>query len=152
MWNKHQIEDDLHLALNSQFGDEIGQIHFSKYISARNYLVDNIYEEIKGSEPSLSDHGPKHIHNVLNNAKELLSEEISTLTGMELYCLCLMILFHDVGNLEGRKNHNRNVTEIYNKVRNKDPKFNHKRRVIIKCDEAHCVKTKKGDSDRLIIF
>lgn len=149
MWNKHQIEDDLLLALIRQFGDEIGQVHFNKYITARNYLVDNIYEEIKGKEPSLSDHGPKHIYNVLDNAKKLLSDDISALTGMELYCLCLMILFHDVGNLEGRVDHNKNITEIYNKVRNRDSKFNHERRVVIKGAEAHCGKTATGDRDTL---
>jgi hypothetical protein len=149
MWNKHQIEDDLHSALTLQFGEEIGQVHFNKYISARNFLVENIYEEIKGKEPSLSDHGPKHIYNVLDNAKKLLSDDIFALTGMELYCLCLMILFHDVGNLEGRENHNKNITEIYNKVRNKESKFNHERRVIIKGAEAHCGKTVNGDGDTL---
>lgn len=149
MWNKHQIEDDLHSALNTQFGEEIGQVHFNKYVAARTYLVENVYEEIRGSEPSLSDHGPKHIHNVLDNAKKLLASDISTLTGMELYCLCLMILFHDVGNLDGRKNHNKHITEIYNKVRNRDPKFNQERKVIIKGAEAHCGKTVSGDRDTL---
>lgn len=149
MWNKHPIEDDLRNALIEQFGDEIGTAHFNKYTAARNMLVEDIYEEIKGAEPSLSDHGPKHIHNVLTNAKELLSTDILNLTGMDLYCLCLMILFHDVGNLDGRKNHNKKITEVYNRVRNRDPKFNQERRVVIKGAEAHCGVTSSGDRDTL---
>jgi hypothetical protein len=150
MWNKHPIEEDLKIALIDQFGEDIGIVHFNKYIAARTYLVENVYEEIKGSEPSLSDHGPRHIHNVLTNAKELLADSISELTGMDLYCLCLMILFHDVGNVDGRAEHNKKITEVYNQVRGKDPKFNQERRVIIKGAEAHCGKTKLGDRDTLL--
>ena len=150
MWNKHLIEEDLKSALIKQFGEDIGMVHFNKYIAARTYLVENVYEEIKGTEPSLSDHGPRHIHNVLTNAKELLSENIAELTGMDLYCLCLMILFHDVGNVDGRVGHNKKITEVYNQVRNKDPRFNQERRVVVKGAEAHCGKTKAGDRDTLL--
>jgi hypothetical protein len=150
MWNKHPIEEDLRIALVEQFGEELGQVHFGKYVSARDYLVENVYDEIKGTEPSLTDHGPRHIHNVLTNVKALLSEDIKYLTGMELYCLCLMVLFHDVGNLDGREAHNKKIVEIYNEVRKKDPKFNQERRVIIKGAEAHCGKTKNGDRDTLL--
>ncbi|PWG79287.1 HD domain-containing protein [Pararcticibacter amylolyticus] len=149
MWNKHPIEDDLRLALNKQFGEEIGGSHFNKYIVARDYLVNNVYDEIKAKEPSLSDHGPNHIYDVLKNAKDLLSGDITKLSGMDLYCLCMMILFHDVGNIFGRKEHNTQITEIYNKVRNKDPRFNQERRVVIKGAEAHCGRTNTGSRDTL---
>eukprot|EP01037_Dinobryon_pediforme_P007472 gene7472-7536_t len=54
------------------------------------------------------------------------------------------------GNVDGRVGHNKKITEVYNQVRNKDPRFNQERRVVIKGAEAHCGKTKAGDRDTLL--
>jgi hypothetical protein len=149
MWNKHPIEEKLRTKLVEQFGEDIGQNYFTKYTSARDYLVDNVYDQIRAAEPDLTDHSAKHIRNVFTNVQQLLNGEIESLSGIELYCLCIMILFHDVGNIKGREGHNKNISEIYNNARKKEATFNQERRIIISAAEAHCGKTKQGDKDTL---
>lgn len=149
MWNKLSIEEKLEAVLEKKFGKDLGGEYFSQYVEARNYLVNEVLPEIKGAEPSLSDHSAVHIANVLNNCEYVLEDKIDELSAIELYCLCLIVIFHDVGNIEGRVNHNKKIAEIYNKVRNNKPKFNHERSLVIQAAQAHCGKAKDGGKDTL---
>jgi len=120
------------------------------YFSAKGYLKRNIYGDIKGVEKDLTDHSERHIINVQNNAANLIGEEgLNRYNSVELYFLALSILFHDVGNINGRENHNKKVTDIYNKIRNNESYFNQERRLILKAVGAHCGKSSKGDRDTL---
>ena len=77
----------------------------SAYEQTQSKLMQEVYEDIRGTEPSLSDHGTTHVSNVQQNAIRLLSDDdiIKDLSGIEMYCLGMFILFHDVGNVYGRK-------------------------------------------------
>ena len=120
------------------------------YFSAKGYLKRNIYGDIKGVEKDLTDHSERHIINVQNNAANLIGEEgLNRYNSAELYFLALSILFHDVGNINGRESHNKKVTDIYNKIRNNESYFNQERRLILKAVGAHCGKSSKGDRDTL---
>jgi hypothetical protein len=119
--------------LKAQIGPEQGGAWFSIYSATRSKLVDQIFSEIKGIVPSLSDHGEKHINNVLNNACDLLSEKHKShgLSGIDLYCLGMFILFHDVGNLFGRENHQHNVSQVYDWARGTDSSLRHERTLVV---------------------
>lgn len=149
MWNIRSIEKQLQASLIKKFGKDDGNVYFTNYEQARNYLVSEVLPEIKAIEPSLTDHSAKHVADVLDRAERLLNDDIKELTPLELYCLCLIILFHDVGNINGRTDHQRKILDVYNKVRNNQAIFNPERLLVLKAVEAHCGKTKKLSRDTL---
>lgn len=138
-------------ALITQFGQDQGHKYYVQYESARDQLVDEIFPQIRAVEPSLTEHDATHIQDVLNNAELLLGESITQLSGMDLYCLGLVILFHDVGNIHGRKRHNlyNNTVTVYNHVRNRVAKYNHERNVVLRAAQAHSGLSKAGSTDTL---
>lgn len=142
MVDKLQSDEQLSGELKSQF--------IANYLTAKNYFKRNIYGEIKAVEADLTDHSERHIRNVQDNAARLIGEEgKNKFSGVELYFLALAILFHDAGNINGRKDHNKKVTEIYNKIRNNESLFNPERRLILKAVAAHCGESSKGDKDTI---
>lgn len=160
MWNELKIEKYLEDVLKSDYGDEAGKERYADYLQARSYLVENVLPNIKITEPTLTDHGPDHVANVLKNTWHLLTYhsdngddkkciDIAKLTALDLYVLCLSILFHDVGNINGREDHNRKVWDIYKCARGEDAKYKTERDLIIKAVSAHCGKTKSGSRDTL---
>lgn len=151
MWNKLSFEKKMEAALIKNFGESKGAKYVTQYESAKIYLVDNIYSQIRGVEPSLSEHDATHIENVLNNAEFVLGDDIIKLSGIELYCLGLVILFHDVGNIHGRNKHNvfSNIANIYDEVRKKESKYIHERNVVLRAAEAHSGVSKTGSKDTL---
>lgn len=148
MWSEQKIEKYLEEILNQEFGDKSKE-YFSQYLTARNYIVEEILREIKGKEPALTDHSADHVANVMERAWDLIEDQQNRFSAMEIYLLCLIILFHDVGNIEGRGGHNNKVAEIYNIIRNKVPKYNQERRLVLTATAAHCGSSKKGDKDTL---
>lgn len=103
---------------------------------ARTILLENVLDQIRGTEPDLTDHGPEHIHNVLCNVSDLLNETPDYFTPLELYVLGLGVLFHDVGNLEGRLDHNRRISQFYDLVRPNHDRPQEKSLVVQIC-KAH---------------
>lgn len=150
VWKTLKIEEMLQEALKNQdlTGDEDAKI-YSDYVVARRSLLEEILPEIKGKLPSITDHGANHIANVLNNVHLLLGDSLDKFTGIELYCLCLSVLFHDVGNLEGREAHQRNIADIYEHVRNKNSSYLHEKSIILKVCAAHCGYSGDGSMDTL---
>src|SRR5574341_111361 len=148
-WVHTNIEECLKARLVAQFGGATGEAQYGFYTTARTKLLTDIYEEIKGRERDLSDHGPRHIRNVLENAYLLLGPSFEKLTAMELYVLCTAILFHDVGNLEGREGHNRKISEIYKHVRGGDQTFDPEKRAILQISGAHSGYSKDKTKDTI---
>ena len=142
LFERLQNDDDLSKDTNTQL--------LTHYFSAKGYLKRNIYGDIKGVEKDLTDHSERHIVNVQDNAAHLIGEEgLNRYNSVELYFLALSILFHDVGNINGRENHNKKVNDIYNKIRNNESYFSQERRLVLKAVGAHCGKSSKGDKDTL---
>lgn len=150
-WEVLKIEETLKKALVRQFQRTKGEELYSDYVQARKCLIEDILPEIRAKVPELTDHGPAHIANVLNNIDKLLDGCIKELSGIELYCLCLSALFHDVGNLFGREEHNRNINEIYDHVRRSNPKYRQEKYIVLRACEAHCGLTSDGSMDTLKI-
>jgi hypothetical protein len=149
MWNKLPIEAEMEALLECQFGKDKAGEYIGHYTEARTYVINEITGEIKGSEPSLSDHSSKHIADVLERVGLVLGNDVKKLTGVEVYCLCLIVLFHDVGNIAGRTGHNKKIAEIYNRVRANKPKFNQERQIVIQAAQAHCGISRSGSRDTL---
>ncbi len=110
MWETSKIESELEARLKV-LGSS-GEALYSRYIAARSFLTREILPWIAGKEPNLSDHGVAHIRNVLDNALQLIGD-LTSLNPIEHYILCQAILFHDVGNLFGRRKHNLEIGRVY---------------------------------------
>ena len=154
MWEETKIEKYLENRLCSCYNKQEAEFFFSLYTDAKSYLCDHIYSQIPSKEPGLTDHTEKHIVNVLKNAWKLITdkEEInSEFNEIEILLLCVSILFHDVGNIHGRTDHNSKIVEIYNAARaSKLDKCKQERLLVQKVVKAHCGKSKRGDKDTLL--
>ena len=64
----------------------------------------------------LTNHGPDHVNQVVQRTTDLLRDSGCKLSAYEGYILLSAILFHDVGNIFGRKNHEARAWEIMNRL------------------------------------
>lgn len=122
------------------------------YANALDYLTSNIYEEIKGAESDLTDHGPRHIANVQRNILALLNDGETPLvdtSAVELYCLAMATLFHDVGNIRERKDHHRNIGGIFDAARGTDPATKREKTLVLRACAAHTGLASHGTRDTL---
>lgn len=114
MWNETKIEK---LFKAKIIEDKDKLLNYNKYLVnyelVKEYLCTHLYKNILIKEKDLTDHGADHIHNVLQNAYILIDEK--SFTGIELYVLCMAILIHDIGNLNGRKGHEQTLKKYFNK-------------------------------------
>ena len=156
MWSNRVIERITEQKLKDQIGPEAGAERFALYLSARKFLVEDILPQIVRKLPDQTDHGADHVANVLDRAASLLGledvdveEYLTELTGLELYCLILSILFHDVGNVFGREDHQHRVAEIYDLVRPSVQRQNQEKRILLQITSAHCGDASDGSSDTL---
>lgn len=152
-WNTTELERRLRSALIQQFGEESGDAWYAHYVSIREYLLTEVLEEVRGSEPDLTDHGPRHIENVLRNAYRLLGEDHDfngVYSSLELYVLCVAIWFHDVGNYDGRDKHNQRIGEYYVAARGDTAhSWNQEKTLIIRIGQAHTGLASDGSKDTL---
>ena len=68
MWEELPIEKDLERSLASEFGDAEGKTLYGEYTAARSKLINEVLPYIRSREPNLTDHGPAHIKDVLEQA------------------------------------------------------------------------------------
>ena len=152
-WEDTQIEKAMQSRLLSGnvISTSLGQSLWGGYLVARHRLVEEILTEIKAIEGSLTDHGPAHIVNVLENMHSLLEKDYERIDDIELYVLCLLALFHDVGNIHGRKGHyDRNVIyKIYDYVRNSDSRYDAEKVIVAQLASAHSGKASDGSHDTI---
>lgn len=145
------FDEQLRRKILEEFDDDKGRQIASTYEQTQSRLRE-IYENIRGSEPSLSDHGSTHILNVKNNVMRLLSDNngvLEDLSGIEMYCLGMFILFHDAGNVYGRKNHHEQVGRIFDRVRGEYQSLRREKTLIVRATRAHTGKAQDGSYDTL---
>lgn len=121
------------------------------YIAARTKLTNDLLREIKAVEPSLSDHGPDHVANVLDNVHYLLSDDHQAhgLNAKELYLLGIIVLLHDVGNVYGREGHQTKTGEIFDWARGTDPNVRREKTLVMQAIAAHTGRAANGTFDTL---
>lgn len=154
-WNTRPIEAELERRLTNGEDSDIptadGKVLYAQYITAREKLVEDILPEIKAIESSLTDHGDRHIANVLDNIHKIIGKDSRNVTTMELYFLCLIALFHDVGNIHGRSGHydKRKIYEIYDYVRGQDSRYDDEKNLIAEVASKHSGKASDGTTDTI---
>ena len=152
-WIETTFEKAMKKHFVSFLGETKGEHLYGEYTSVRNSMEgDNFFKEIKGQDPNLSDHSEQHIQDVFERAYKVIGEvEFFKFTPKDIYCLALMILFHDVGNIYGRIGHNavEKIAEVYNKYRSNPSNYRDERRVVIEGASAHTGKSKCGSDDTL---
>lgn len=146
MWENTPFEGKIESKLKRELGNAEGQGLFAHYVRAKNDLPP-IWERVVAAEPMLTDHGPRHIQNVLKNAERLIDKD--SFTGIELYSLVMMILFHDVGNIFGREGHERRIAKVYDELRaGKNPPAQEKY-IVVQGAGAHSGTARDGSADTL---
>ncbi|MCV4342253.1 HD domain-containing protein [Pseudomonas capsici] len=146
MWESSKIEDELKQRLESTGSS--GAALWGRYVSARNILIEQILPWIKSNEPYLTDHGPDHIRNVLDNAYQLMGPA-HDLSNEELYILCQSILFHDVGNIFGRAKHNQKINSVYGAIFEGLWTNRKEMALVVQIGRSHSGKSSDGSTDTL---
>lgn len=121
---------------------------FADYNTARRFVIEEIAGYIATSEPDLTDHGDRHLADVMNRVHAVIGNS-GYFDAYELYLLAVSILFHDVGNLHGRNLHQKNVARVYDACRKREARFNTERNAVLAIAGAHTGSTKDGSKDTL---
>ena len=146
--------------------------YYDKYQNITNHLKRNVYDEVNtglaanSEEQGLyTDHGKEHFDSVIYYAGQMLglhtNKDISICTAKlvkstwvlkpyELYLLLLGIRFHDVGNIYGREDHEKNIMKVI--IKFKVPHLHYDRvesKKIAIIGGAHGGKTKSGSKDTI---
>jgi len=163
IWETLEFEEMIQSALVRDLHKTHGDARFGYYTTARKHLLEDVLEEIKRIQPNMTDHGPRHIRDVLQNMRDLLGtsvgdwdNELKTLTeaglnGVELYILGLSALFHDVGNVFERDQHQIQIAPIYdlampNNGGNQDVE---QKQLVLDICKAHCGEGFDGSKNTL---
>ena len=148
IWNQTAFEQHLAKALERDLGKDPRDEYMALYVTARTVLLQDVLEEIRRTQPDLTDHGPRHIRHVLENVFKLLEGAPDYFSPVELYVLGMSVLFHDVGNLEGRDDHNRRIAQFYDYVRG-EAEYAHEKALIVRIAAAHTGEARNGTSNTL---
>jgi len=146
MWAEQEFEAKLRTRL-ATLPDPLGSELLGDYLSARRFVVDEIAGHIGSVEPDITDHSASHLADVMSRANSLVDDDY--FSPLEMYLLCVSILFHDVGNLHGRADHQKKIADIYNACRHQHARFNAERQAVLTIAGAHTGSTKDGSKDTL---
>lgn len=150
VWENSRFEQRMKAALESDLGQSEGEVTFGYYTGARDLLLGDVLEEIRGADPHLTDHGPRHIRNVLDNVDRLLGDDGNHFKAIELYLLGLCVLLHDAGNLDGREGHNQRIAKYYDVARPGNPQRHApEKRLVVSAAKAHSGRSENGSLDTL---
>jgi hypothetical protein len=119
------------------------------YNTARRFVTEEITGHIATSEPDLTDHSDRHLADVMTRVRSLIGDATQYFDAYELYILAISILFHDVGNLHGRKEHHKKVAGVYDACRRREARFSTERNAVLAIAGAHTGTTKDGSKDTL---
>ena len=139
------IEEKLQERLINEHHEEL----WDAYKNTRNSLFRDVLPHIHRVVPFLTDHGPEHVINVLNNAGDFFGRDYSPVNTFEHFLLCFSILFHDVGNMRGRDGHHRNIAEFYYRYRGTDHDIRQEKTLVTQIVGAHSGENATGTTDTL---
>jgi hypothetical protein len=105
------------------------QEYFFTYYAQKMILLNHFYPHVESIIPEFTDHGPSHIVRILELYQRILRNNVpglaetqevvdaTSLNFYELYLLLSATVWHDVGNLLGREQHNKKIIQISNKLK-----------------------------------
>lgn len=132
--------------------------YWHKYSQISDYLNREVHPHVAAGsymhDPEtgfLTDHGPEHIKAVISRASDLVHpnpEKI--LTPYEIFILLLAAHLHDVGNIFGRKGHEKKHDEVIGKLKEIARVDNFEWRCIRQIAQAHggYIKRENGEKDK----
>ena len=136
--------------LNADCDQHLAEKLYGAYLGTKEKLREQVYDAIAGAVPNLTDHGVRHVDNVLTNVLRLLGDEgAHSLSGRDLYCLGMATLFHDAGNLYGRDDHREKVSRLHDKIRGTDKALRREKTLIFRAARAHTGTAGDGTTDTL---
>lgn len=141
----------MHRDFEEKLKDFLSEKSPDRYIDYENAKkeVEPILKSIVKKEPNLTDHSIDHVNRVLGNAYQLLGEDIIKLNPIELYALGISILFHDVGNVDGRESHEEKISKPYDDVRGNAAKWRSEKSIVLQTGVAHSGKASDGSYNTL---
>lgn len=102
--------------------NENAQNFLDLYRTSREYLEEEVYPWVQSNCPWYTDHGEQHIESVINQASRLLQNELrdpdeGDLNELDIFILLTGILWHDVGMIVDRSEHEDISTEMSERFR-----------------------------------
>ncbi|TWT67043.1 hypothetical protein Pla123a_44730 [Posidoniimonas polymericola] len=150
-WTTTEFENYVEQELVDSFPAEEARQLYSGYVDARPKVLQEI-ERIAQTEPNLTDHGPRHIADVMRKVFSIIGSDKSDhgLEARDLYILLQSILFHDVGNLHGRRRHNEQIGNMFISARGNGDELRRERDLVVRTARAHSGKSSAGNENTLI--
>lgn len=98
-----------------------GREYVNQYKNLEGYLFKEIHPEVEKLAMTvdggyLNDHGPSHIKTVIDRASQMIGDPKNRLSPYEVYVLLVAIHLHDLGNIYGRKGHEKRLAEIMSHI------------------------------------
>lgn len=153
MWQPTRFEAFMVARIRQEHGQQEADRLLLNFNNAKEYLCQHVYREIMRQEPDLTRHDESHVKCVLDRAHDLLLDNPPqpTFSAIELYVLGMAILFHDVGNIDGRASHPQAMalTTIFTQARGDTADVRRERTVVLAVVRAHGGEASDGTSDTL---
>ncbi len=146
-WQDRVLEKYVKSLLEKKLADE-GSKLWGRYISTRDEFIDKVLPWIATEAPGLTDHGQRHIENVIDNGAILLgltnehgdNSSIDCNHGFsphEMFIFLTGLLLHDVGNIYGRSKHNQKIGEVWSRMASWQLWPERERQLVISVGRAH---------------
>jgi hypothetical protein len=160
VWEQRPLENFIQNQLSSKLKTE-GDDFWARYVLVRDEMINEVLPWIAANEPGLTDHGARHIFDVIDNAALLVG--ISNQHGedqqapkhldflpQEWLILIMGLVLHDVGNIFGRSRHNQKIPEVWRANKGAWNAWSlHQRQIITNVGRAHSGLAASGSKDTL---
>jgi hypothetical protein len=116
---------------------------FHRYETMKEYLSREFYPWIQANSPFFTDHGQQHVKSVLETVSFLLSgrlnpkEKGEKLTSLDVFLILSAVLWHDVGMVFGRVDHQERVAAVTEKVKELGFPQPTIHRLVVEISKAH---------------
>lgn len=126
--------------------------------NVRTYLDDEVYPAIETGAlltegVMLTRHGSRHVNTVVRRASDLLMDKSNEwdprFSPYEVYLLLMAIYVHDIGNLEGRAEHEKRIASIIKELKIRLSEETVERKAIIQIAQAHGGTTNGTNKDTI---
>jgi len=130
-----------------------GSDYIARFQAIESFLNENIHSTVTPMASLhdgnyLTGHGIPHIRTVMTRVSDLLDSSTNSLSCYELYLLLAAIHVHDVGNLQGRKDHQSKAADVVNKYDVLFGTDDVEKRLIFRIADAHTGRRGK-DKDKI---
>jgi len=137
----YDLEEALKILSENHAASEPASL-YDRYKATKSYLESEYYDWVGDRLPYYTDHGKKHIDSVIDQAGMLLQDELENpvegeLDVLDVYILLSSIIWHDVGMVKGRADHEDKLVEVSEEVRDIAFPEPGVRGLIDKCVKGH---------------